>query len=71
MKTEAKEIYLEVPPSAHFLSGGSSLSACYVSYEQPSAVILDSLDQIMKNHTVLRSDSVSVDWVVGDSIRDA
>lgn len=68
MKTEAEVVYLEVPPSACFLSGSPSLSARYVSYEQASAVILDSLDQIMKNHTIVRSNSVSVDWVVGDSL---
>lgn len=71
MNTEPEVVYLEVPPSARFLSCGPSRSASYVSYEQPSAVILDSLDQIMKNHTVVRSNSVSVDWVVGDSLDEA
>jgi hypothetical protein len=71
MKTDAEVVYLEAPPSARFVSAGSSLSARYVSYEQPTAVILDSLDQIMKNHTVVRSNSVCVDWIVGDSLEEA
>ena len=71
MKTEPEVVYIDAPPSARFVSDNLSLSARYVSYEQPSAVILDSLDQIMKNHTVIRTDSGSVDWVVGDSAAQA
>lgn len=71
MKTEPEVVYIDAPPSARFVSDNLSLSARYVSYEQPSAVILDSLDQIMKNHTVIRTDSVNVDWVVGDSAAQA
>ncbi len=71
MKTEPEMVYIEAPPSARFVSGSSSLSASYVSYQQPTTVILDSLDQIMKNHTVMRTDNVSVDWVVGDSVAEA
>ncbi|MEY2151093.1 hypothetical protein AB7849_09260 [Rhodanobacter sp. 115] len=71
MKTEAEVVYIEAPASARFVSDSPSSSARYVSYEQPSAVILDSLDQIMKNHTVMRTNNVSVDWVVGDSLEEA
>lgn len=71
MKTEAEVVYIEAPPSARLVPDSLSSSARYVSYEQPSAVILDSLDQIMKNHTVVRAHSVSVDWVVGDSLKEA
>jgi hypothetical protein len=71
MKTEPEVVYIEASPSARFVSDSLSLSARYVSYEQPSAVILDSLDQIMKNHTVMRANVVSVDWVVGDSVAEA
>lgn len=71
MKTEPEVVYIEAPPSARFVSDSLSLSARYVSYEQPSAVISDSLDQIMKNHTVIHINSVSVDWVVGDSAEQA
>lgn len=42
-------------------------SARYVSFSQGSAVLLESLDQVMKNHTVLHHELPMTDWALSDS----
>jgi hypothetical protein len=67
MKLDMNIVYLESSPSAQPAPVFGSTSSRYVTYTQPSAVISDSLDQIMKNHTLVRADDVSVDWSLSDS----
>ena len=67
MKTEFHVVYLDATPSARQTPASSSCSARYVSYAQPSALISDSLDQIMKNHTLVRADEAVTDWAICDT----
>jgi len=68
MNPETSFIHLEGSPSAELSQHAGSCSARYVSYVQPSALISDSLDQIMKNHTLVRTtDEANVDWALCDS----
>ena len=67
MKTEFHVVYLDATPSARKTPASGSCSARYVSYAQPSTLISDSLDQIMKNHTLVRSDEAVTDWAICDT----
>ncbi len=66
MQPNVKTVYLEVRPSAKYVVVNTSTSSKYVSYVQPSTVMSDSLDQIMKNHTVVSAEPESVEWALSD-----
>ncbi len=68
MKTEFQVVYLEITPSARDPLNSGSFSSRYVSYVQPSALISDSLDQIMKNHTLVRADEPTTNWSICDTL---
>ncbi len=67
MKPNVRTIYLELRPSAKYVAANTSTSSRYVSYAQPSTVISDSLDQIMKNHTLVCAEPGSVEWALSDA----
>lgn len=67
MNPEVMFIHLEPSPSAGLSQLYDSSSSRYINFAQPSAVISDSLDQIMKNHTLVQSDDANVEWALCDS----
>ena len=66
MQLNVKTALLELRPSANYVAASMSTSSRYVSYVPPSTVISDSLDQIMKNHTLVCAELDSVEWALSD-----